>query len=280
MSDSADRDGPRARFSAAAATYDARAGVQAAAADRLVVELLAGIPAPRRILEVGCGTGQLTARILGRFPTASVDALDVAPGMVAEARRKIGDRDGLRWIVEDARRFEPGILYDLIVSSATLHWLEPLRESTVHLGGLLEDGGRLAAAIMLDGTLRELHESRLRVAPGKPPLGRMPTPAEILLALEAGGLRPERFEEETAVVSSPSARDLLDHLRLQGLTGGALSRAALPLRRGEILRLIEDYESRHRAQDGVRVTYRIGFLLARRLARDPVTPRVRRESRR
>lgn len=255
--------GLRARFSAASSTYDAHARIQAGAAERLV-GLLGGADAPERILEIGCGTGRLTRLLLSRFPAARIDAIDLAPGMVEEARSLLGAPERVRWVVADARRFEPESPYPLVVAASSLHWLDPLAESLGHIAGLVVPGGLLAAAVMLDGTLAELHEVRRLVAPGKVPPGRLPSAALLREGLEGAGLSVEELREESAAAVCPSVPALLEELRLQGLTAGAVSRAPLPLARGEVARLVEEYERRYREGDGFRATYRIGYVVARR----------------
>lgn len=262
-SDGSDARDVAARFSRAARTYEARAAIQAEAADRLVA-LLEGIEEPERILEVGCGTGILTARLLARFPRAEVDALDVSDGMLAEARRKLGAEPRLRLLRADARAYRAPRPYSLVASSASLHWLAPLGDSVAHLAGLLQPGGRMAGAVMVEGTLRELHEIRRRVVPEKAPPGRLPSDAELRSALRGAGLAVEVFEAESFAIACPSAGSLLETLRSQGLTGGAVSRAAVPLGRGELRRLVEEYEAAYRAEGGVRATYRIARFRARR----------------
>lgn len=263
VSDAAEARDVAARFSRAARTYEVRATIQAEAADRLVA-LLDGIEDPERILEVGCGTGLLTERLLARFPRAALDALDASEGMLAEARRKLGAKPGVRFVRGDARTFRAERPYSLIASSASLHWLAPIGEAVAHLAGLLEPGGRMAGAAMVEGTLRELHQVRRRVAPGKAPRGRLPSDAELRSALLGAGLGVEVFETESSAILCPSARALLEALRSQGLTGGAVSRAAAPLGRGELRRLVEEYEAAYRGEGGVRATYRIACFRARK----------------
>ncbi|NQT94403.1 MAG: methyltransferase type 11, partial [Lentisphaerae bacterium] len=64
-----------ARFTAAAPTYEQHAEVQTRAADE-VMRLLENISLPQRILELGCGTGILTRRLVAAFPDAEFTALD------------------------------------------------------------------------------------------------------------------------------------------------------------------------------------------------------------
>jgi len=74
-------------FSAAAATYERYAMVQRQIGDRLLAELALLSP-PRRILDVGCGTGVLSRALAERFPSAEVWGIDIAPAMICEARRR------------------------------------------------------------------------------------------------------------------------------------------------------------------------------------------------
>src|SRR5262245_31022659 len=53
-----------------------------------ILNLLAGTVAPRRILEVGCGTGRNLAELAHRFIDAEVTGLDVSPEMLGRARAK------------------------------------------------------------------------------------------------------------------------------------------------------------------------------------------------
>ena len=68
----------------------------------LLAGLLAGRPGP--VLDLGCGTGIIARRLVEH--AERVDALDVAPAMLAEGKRlPNGDHPGLRWILgraEDA----------------------------------------------------------------------------------------------------------------------------------------------------------------------------------
>ena len=110
-------------FDAAAGTYDALSQAQRQIAQNLVAQ--AHDEAPRKILDLGCGTGHLTEAALRRWPRAKIIALDRAPSMLAALERKF---PGVRTILGDAA--EPAALgeFDLIFSSMMLHWLpEPRR---------------------------------------------------------------------------------------------------------------------------------------------------------
>jgi SAM-dependent methyltransferase len=80
-------------------------------------------PGPRRVLDLGCGTGDVALGLVGR--AERIDAVDVSPAMLelARARNPSGER-GLRWIECAAERLEPETSYSLIVAGESLHWMD------------------------------------------------------------------------------------------------------------------------------------------------------------
>jgi SAM-dependent methyltransferase len=91
-----------------------------------VVETVAGNRP--RVLDLGCGPGSLSVRILDRLPGASVVAVDADPVLLALGRGAVGARPGLSWVDADLRSPSwasalPGGPYDAAVSTTALHWL-------------------------------------------------------------------------------------------------------------------------------------------------------------
>jgi malonyl-CoA O-methyltransferase len=252
------------RFDAAAATYDKHAAIQWSVARRLLWEIEKG-PSPRRILEIGCGTGLLTEQLRERFPRAEVHALDLSPAMVAHARARWRGAARVRWHVGDVRRHQPAGHFDLIVSSCALHWVEPLAPVLRKIVRWLTPHGRFFAAIMLRGTLAELHASRRRVAPGKPVLRVLPSFPTIAAFARRAGFATLTARRHKALIALPTARALLTMLHEQGLTGGPVAGSGRPLTRGELQRLVADYEQHFPARGGgVRATFRVAYLAAQK----------------
>jgi ubiquinone/menaquinone biosynthesis C-methylase UbiE len=93
------------------------------------------------VLEVGCGTGQLTEE-LARYDLA-VTAIDIGPSMIAAARRRLG-RSSVRFEVvafEDLEAADAS--FDLVVSATAFHWVDP-EVKYVNAARLLRPGGWLA----------------------------------------------------------------------------------------------------------------------------------------
>ena len=252
-----------ARFSAAALTYHASATIQRSVAERLSV-MLAGDETADRILEIGCGTGLLTAHLCRLFPRARIDALDMAGGMVTQCRARLAGTARLFCQVADLNEFRAESLYPLIVSSSALHWMDPIAGVMATMGGMLAGQGRLVFALMVRGTLAELSAARARAAPHKPPERQLPTMPTVRTALAQAGLCIEEEREESRRQVYASAGDLLHQLHNQGLTGGPLARSERLLNRTDLRRLVLDYDHCYRAGDGVYASYQAAYFRARK----------------
>jgi SAM-dependent methyltransferase len=73
------------------------------------------------VLEIGCGTGQLTTQLAGRGFNLTV--IDIGPAMIARARANISD-PAVRIVVSAFEEFSGGP-FDLIVSATAFHWVDP-----------------------------------------------------------------------------------------------------------------------------------------------------------
>lgn len=244
-------------FSAAAGNYDAGADMQRHAAERLLGLLPGGDPG--LVLDLGCGTGVLTERMLARWPRAQITAVDVAPGMIAEIKKRL---PRVHAYVADIACLVRNPVFDLVASNCALHWLSPFADGMQRTAEQVAPGGLAAISLMLDGTLCELHEARREAAPDKAAANRMPDVPRTMEALARSGLRVLTHSAEDFKVTLNSPRDVLESVRAQGLTGGHLARGRQPLTRGELQRLERAYAGRFPPGAGVTATYRIGYFVA------------------
>jgi tRNA (cmo5U34)-methyltransferase len=126
--------------------------------DEMTARLLDYIPRePRNILELGCGTGNLSLLLARKFPGASLTLVDGSPEMVGVTRSRIAHA-GLRSEKEPAyiaARFEeltlPDASFDLVVSSISLHHVADKASLYRRIRVLLRAGGRFCFADQIRG---------------------------------------------------------------------------------------------------------------------------------
>jgi trans-aconitate 2-methyltransferase len=94
-----------------------------------------------RVVDLGCGSGELTARLHRQLEAAETVGLDSSPAMLERAAAVAGD--GLRFAEGDIGEFREGG-WDVIFSNAALHWLPDHAGLFERLAVLLNPGGQLA----------------------------------------------------------------------------------------------------------------------------------------
>lgn len=155
--------------------------------------------APRRVVDLGCGTGQLTALLAQRWPMAQVEGIDSSAEMIAAAAT--AERITLR--VGDVRDWRMPSDADVVVSNAVLQWLPEHRELVRAWAAALPPGGWLAFQVpgnfdsFSHTLMRSLAESR-RWAPSLRGILRhddvVGSPAEYAGLLLAAGLVADVWE--------------------------------------------------------------------------------------
>lgn len=113
---------------------------------------------PHRVVDLGCGPGQLTASLARRWPTAMVEGVDSSPDMVEAAADHATDR--VRFILDDLVTWRPDAPVDVIVSNATLQWVPRHRDMLPGLLDLLGPAGWLA--FQVPGNFGEASHALLR----------------------------------------------------------------------------------------------------------------------
>jgi trans-aconitate methyltransferase len=112
--------------------------------------------AGERILDIGCGTGRLTAAILARVPSAHVVGLDRSWTMVQQAVR-VQDR-AIGFVHADATRLPFDACFDAVFSTATFHWIPDHDALFGEIHRVLEPRGRLVAQAGGGPNLARLYE--------------------------------------------------------------------------------------------------------------------------
>jgi SAM-dependent methyltransferase len=201
-------------------------------------------PQPReRILDVGCGEGTLTRKIIERG--AIVLGIDNSPEMIAAARDK--GVDALLLAAEDMQFFAE---FDAAFSNATLHWVLEKEQAARAIFRALKPGGRFAGEMGGEGNLRKLRDSldeELVIRGYVPPVEASnwyASPEEFAHVYEAAG-----FDQiDARLVERPTA---IEH---------GVAEWVATFRRGWLDRA--DVPERERTEIGARVADRIGSNVA------------------
>lgn len=233
--------------------YDAAAGIQARVAQGLAARIAAlPLGAAPRVLEIGCGTGLLTAALRGRIVSGPYFATDIAPAMALRCRARLGP--GLGFVVMDGERpcLAPG--FDLICSSLAAQWFEDLPGALTRLAGLLAPGGHLAVATLAAGTFAEWRRAHagLGFEAATPQYPALAT----LKALRIPGCTVSAACEPL-VEAHADGRAFLNALRA---IGAGTSDGRTPLSPGNLRRVLRRFDGA-----GACVTYDVATVLVRRV---------------
>jgi SAM-dependent methyltransferase len=133
-----------------AADY-ARVGGFVAELGSAALDLLAPTPG-ERILDVGCGEGTLTRKILDRG--ATVLGIDNSPEMVAAARS-----NGVDAVLQSAEDMQFFAEFDAAFSNAALHWMLEKQQTARAIFRAIKPGGRFAGEMGGEGNLARLREA-------------------------------------------------------------------------------------------------------------------------
>lgn len=133
------REQRRVLFDGVAGRYDAtRQGYPAEIVDAMLANAAIGPGAA--VLEIGCGTGQLTRQLAGR--AVDLTAIDIGAAMVLTAQSNVADAT-VRFEVSSFEDFADTGPFDLIVSATAFHWIDP-GVGLAKAARLLRPGGWLA----------------------------------------------------------------------------------------------------------------------------------------
>jgi trans-aconitate 2-methyltransferase len=110
---------------------------------RPAVDLLQRVPlaTPARVVDLGCGTGNVTALLRARWPAARVTGIDGSLAMLERAR---ASDPGVEWQQADVAAWTPPVPVDVLFSNATLHWLDDHAGLFPRLLAAVAPGGALA----------------------------------------------------------------------------------------------------------------------------------------
>lgn len=98
------------------------------------------------ILDIGCGPGNSSQILFGRWPEAHFLGIDNSEAMIGKAEKTFPDK---KWLMADAARFESDRRYDIVFSNATIQWIPDHEKLLYSFSKLLTERGILAFQIPL-----------------------------------------------------------------------------------------------------------------------------------
>jgi malonyl-CoA O-methyltransferase len=243
-----------AAFSAAAETYNDGADVQRNAADGLARRIgTLPLPAKPRILEIGCGTGFLSAHLM-RMAGADVLLSDISESMLERCRRSLAPDTSARFLQMDGEEPEAaGTGFDLICSSFAFQWFNDLAGSLDRLAALLAPGGHLMFATLGADSFHEWRQAHAQLNLASA-VRNYPTGDALSRMLPKSGVG--KIEEEHVVRDYPDGLAFLDHLKKIGAHLPETSHR--PLAPGALRRVLRRFEG------GISVTYHVAYGLWQR----------------
>lgn len=106
-----------------------------------------GSPAPGRVLDVACGTGDVSFRLHELLPAARISGLDLSPGMLAIAQARLkkldaGSREKMEFVVGDSLALPyPDDSFDLVTVAYGVRNFERLEDGYREMRRVLRPGG-------------------------------------------------------------------------------------------------------------------------------------------
>jgi len=200
-------------FSASAKRYDLFSGLHRGIADKLFAQV-AKEPAPSALLDVGCGTGYLTARLKDHFPLSNIIGLDFSSDMLEVAQSKHED---IAWVLGDAHHlpFLDGN-FDILISNLAYQWIGDLSRAFSEARRVLGPNGVLACTLFGYNTCKELFQSLGEARTKALQFNRLPDEAQIRAALAASGFKNPDINSELIKIEFNSMHELIAWLKSIG----------------------------------------------------------------
>ncbi len=129
-----------------------------------VLDYLPGDHRLDSILELGCGTGNLSVLVAKAFPNSSLHVVDVSGESLEACRGRLGTEDRFHFTEQDFRRLDfDATSFDLVVSSIAIHHLrsEEKRSLFERVHAWLKPGGILAYADQCRGATSDLYQRHM-----------------------------------------------------------------------------------------------------------------------
>jgi malonyl-CoA O-methyltransferase len=262
----------RRDFEQASADYDAAAGLQQEAGERLIERLLPVQINPKMVLDVGAGTGAGIEKLRRLYPKARTLALDIAPAMLRVARSKaprFWSRQG--FVCGDAEQLPLAAnSVDLLHSNLTFQWCNEPQRVYAEVARVLTPGGLAVFSTFGTDTLKELRASWAAVDQAVH-VNQFQDMHDIGDALLAAGLAGVVMDTERLTEHYPDAWALMRRLKQIGAHNVNAGRRPGLTGRGALAAMEKAYETM-RGPEGLPASYELVFAHGWKPAQDQSLP--------
>lgn len=255
-----------ASFAAAAEHYDDVAILQRQTADALLERLSFMKLSPNTILDLGTGTGRNLALLQQRFPKAELIAMDIAQGMLAQAKQRYKADIGLKrfwsypkptFSLGDAEALPlPDKSVDLVFANLALQWCEPER-CMQEVARVLTPQGVVVFSTLGPDTLSELRQAWASVDT-YPHVNVFYDMHDVGNAMTAAGLTDCVLDVDPYQLHYSTAMKMMRDLKILGAHNVNQGRRRGLTGKQRLKQVCEKYESM-RVEAGVPATYEVIF---------------------
>lgn len=238
-----DKDRVRRSFGRAAATYDGAAALQRRVGSDLVRMLMVSDVQPRRIVDVGTGTGYAAELLRWAYPDADLILLDIAENMLEQARQVRKLDENVSFICGDAAAMPvASAITDVVFSNFALQWCYPLGPVLSELRRVLRPGGLAVFSIFVGNTLMELR-SAWQSIDDRTHVNDFPSSSELHDALVTNELEASHFIVAQIQVTYDSVYQLMRELKSLGAHNATVDRPRHLFGKHAMGRMVATYES-------------------------------------
>lgn len=242
----------RRAFSRAAADYDAAAVLQREVCTRMLARLDYVKLQPGRVLDVGSGTGWGTRQLGERYKQAEIVALDIAIGMLQNARghsgwwQKLfgGTKQGYVCADVEALPLAANSV-ELVWSNLALQWCNDLPHAFTELHRVLKVDGLLMFSTFGPDTLKELRQA-FRGVDGHNHLNRFADMHDVGDMLAHSGFAEPVMDMECLTLTYDDVRGVLHDLKRIGAHNATAGRGQGLMGKHAWAHLLDNYEKLRR----------------------------------
>ena len=242
----------RRAFSRAAPNYDATAVLQREVCARMLERLEYIKLQPARILDAGSGTGWGTRQLMAKYPAAQMIALDIAIGMLHNAREHTGwwqklfgsQKSTMLCADVEALPIAANSL-DMVWSNLAVQWCNDLPATIGDLHRVLKVEGLLMFSTFGPDTLKELRQA-FHGVDGHNHLNRFADMHDIGDMLSHGGFAEPVMDMEYLTLTYDDVRSVLQDLKAIGAHNATAGRGQGLMGKNAWKLLVENYEALRR----------------------------------